>query len=52
MLGMAFDSNHDIATPLFDLIDIEDPIIIYEMFFIIIKRLKKHISLIFDFIVD
>ena len=52
VLGVALDADHDIPAPLFDLCNIEHPVIMHEVLLFNIERLKKHIGLIFDLIVD
>lgn len=52
MLGMTLDTDHDIPAPLLNLANIKHPIIMHKMLLFNIQRLKKHIGLIFDFIVD
>lgn len=52
MLGVALDADHDIPAPLLNLCNIEHPVIVHEMLLFNIERLKKHIGLIFDVIVD
>jgi hypothetical protein len=52
VLGVAFDPDHDIPAPLFDFIYIEDPVVVHEVFLFDIERLKEHIGLILDFVVD
>lgn len=52
MLGMTLDSDHDIPSPFLNLTNIEHPVIMHKMLLFNIERLKKHIGLIFDLIVD
>lgn len=52
VLGVALDADHDIPAPLLNLCNIEHPVVMHEMLLFNIERLKKHIGLIFDVIVD
>lgn len=52
VLGVTLDADHDIPAPLLNLCNIEHPVIVHEMLLFNIERLKKHIGLIFDVIVD
>ena len=52
MLGVALDADHDIPAPLLNLSNIEHPVVMHEVLLFNIERMKKHIGLIFDVIVD